>query len=156
MSKKLTTVSKDQKLTEKQERFSLAYLETGNASEAYRRSYSPKKMAAKTVNEEASRLMADPKIAARITELRQPAVEKAQYTLDLALKEAHEAFEIAKLKENGGAMATAVQLKAKLCGLLSDNARVELTGANGGPIESRNDVTLTPGEAYLRFVGAKA
>jgi len=58
------------KLTPKQESFCLAYLETGNATEAYRRSYNPPKMSPKTVNEASCRLLANGKIAARIEELK--------------------------------------------------------------------------------------
>ncbi|MGW8157396.1 MAG: terminase small subunit [Desulfoprunum sp.] len=58
------------KLTPKQETFCLAYLETGNASEAYRQSYNPPKMSPKTVNEASCRLLANGKIAARIKEIQ--------------------------------------------------------------------------------------
>ncbi|MGU9998175.1 terminase small subunit, partial [Bordetella avium] len=37
-------------LTPKQEAFALAYVETGNASEAYRRAYSAERMKPETVN----------------------------------------------------------------------------------------------------------
>ena len=48
----------NEKLTPKQEAFCLAYLETGNASEAYRRCYNTStNMAAATVNREAARLL---------------------------------------------------------------------------------------------------
>jgi len=57
-------------LTLKQEAFCKAYLETGNASEAYRRSYNAGKMTSKTVNETASKLLASPKVATRIDELK--------------------------------------------------------------------------------------
>lgn len=60
-----------QGLTQKQETFCLAYIETGNASEAYRRAYNTAKMKPETINEAASRLIADYKVNARIAELRQ-------------------------------------------------------------------------------------
>ena len=69
-------------LTIKQENFCLAYIETGNASEAYRRSYSSEKMKESSVNVNASKLLADAKIAQRLEELRKPAVEAAQLTLE--------------------------------------------------------------------------
>lgn len=63
-------------LTQKQELFALAYIETGNASEAYRRSYDASRMKPETVNESGSRLLADRKVGARIDELRQAAASK--------------------------------------------------------------------------------
>lgn len=57
-------------LTTKQEAFCLAYLEAGNASEAYRRAYDAGRMKAETINRKAKALMDDGKIAARIGELR--------------------------------------------------------------------------------------
>ncbi len=49
-------------LTPKQEKFCLAYLETGNASEAYRRAYNAAKMKAATVNRNAKALLDNTKI----------------------------------------------------------------------------------------------
>lgn len=64
-------------LTIKQENFCLAYIETGNASEAYRRAYNAGKMKEKTIWEKASTLLADGKVAARTEELREAATRKA-------------------------------------------------------------------------------
>lgn len=68
-------------LTQKQEAFCLAYLETGNASEAYRRSYDAGGMKPESVNRKAKELIDNGKITARLTELRRPAVDAAQVTL---------------------------------------------------------------------------
>lgn len=65
-------------LTQKQETFCLAFIETGNASEAYRRSYSAKRMSAKTVHECASRLLTDRKVSARVAALRAKVAERAE------------------------------------------------------------------------------
>ena len=67
-------------LTQKQEAFCLAFIQTGNASEAYRRAYTAGRMAAKTVHECASRTLADRKVSARVAELRAEVVERAQIT----------------------------------------------------------------------------
>lgn len=69
-----------QELTQKQETFCLAYIETGNASEAYRKAYNAGRMKAETINETASRLLADRKVAARIGELRQAVAGKVVAT----------------------------------------------------------------------------
>ena len=64
------------KLTKKQEAFARACI-GGTASDAYRAAYATKGMTAKTVNEEASRLLANPKISARVAELAAPGLKKA-------------------------------------------------------------------------------
>jgi phage terminase small subunit len=56
----------DMGLTPKREAFCLAYLRLGNASEAYRQSYSAGNMADRTIWEKASRLLADGKVKARV------------------------------------------------------------------------------------------
>ena len=65
-------------LTQKQEMFCLAFIEIGNASEAYRRAYAASRMAPKSVHECASRLLADRKVSARVAELRAEAAERAK------------------------------------------------------------------------------
>lgn len=58
------------RLTIKQEAFCNYYIETGNASEAYRRAFCCKKMKDKTINENACRLLVNSKVAARVKELQ--------------------------------------------------------------------------------------
>lgn len=57
-------------LTPKQELFVQKILEGMTQADAYRSAYSTKRMADKTIWENASRLMADSKVAARLKELR--------------------------------------------------------------------------------------
>jgi hypothetical protein len=71
----------DVPLTPKQEAFCLAYLEAGNASEAYRHAYDAACMAPATVHRKAKALLDNGKIAARLSALRAPAAEQAQVTL---------------------------------------------------------------------------
>lgn len=74
-------------LTAKQEAFALAVFKGSNASNAYRGAYAPKRMSDKTINEAASRLLKNSKVAARIAELRAPGVEAAQLTDERTLRE---------------------------------------------------------------------
>lgn len=75
-------------LTAKQEAFCIAYLECGNASKAYRQVYSIKNMSDASIHVAASRLLANAKITLRLQELRQPAIEAAQVTVEKVLQEA--------------------------------------------------------------------
>lgn len=73
-------------LTPKQENFCLAYLETGNASEAYRRSYDAENMKSATIHSRAYELLDNSEIAARLAELNQAAVTAAVMTRQEALE----------------------------------------------------------------------
>jgi len=62
-------------LTQRQEAFCLAFVETGNASEAYRRAYNAQNMSADAVNVEASRLVNNPKVSLRVAAPRTTGAE---------------------------------------------------------------------------------
>lgn len=76
---------KKQNLTLKQEKFCHVYIETGNATEAYRQAYSTSNMKPETVNRNAKTLIDNSKISARIAELKAPAIEKAKLTAEYVL-----------------------------------------------------------------------
>lgn len=110
-------------LTQKQEAFCLAFIETGNASEAYRRAYRGKKMAEKTVHESASRLLADRKVTARVAELRKMAADKAVLTLEKHLEKLAELRDIAV---KGGQMDAAIRAekhRGEAAGLYPDRSK---------------------------------
>lgn len=69
-------------LTPKQEAFAQAVASGKNQSDAYRAAYAAGKMKASSINVNASKLMADAKVAQRVAELRAPAAEKAKITLE--------------------------------------------------------------------------
>lgn len=60
---------KNNKLTQKQERFCVKYAETGNASEAYRFAYSYTNMKPETINRKAHDMSKKGKIRARVDQL---------------------------------------------------------------------------------------
>ena len=68
-------------ITSKQEAFALAFCRLANASAAYREVYQPGKAAAKTINEAASRLLKNRKVAARVAELRAAAEGATMLTI---------------------------------------------------------------------------
>lgn len=106
-----------QKLTIKQENFCLAYVETGNASEAYRRSYDVSEMLPSSINCKACELMDNVKITDRIKELRGTVMQRHKITVDDLLAELEEARMMAIKTEKAGPMAQATMGKAKLLGL---------------------------------------
>lgn len=74
-------------LTPKQENFAQEVVRGRNLSDAYRASYNCKNTADKTINENASRLMADSKVSARVDELRQKVENKVIQELVYTAKE---------------------------------------------------------------------
>ena len=120
----------------------MAYVETGNASEAYRRSYNAGKMKPETVNRNAKALMDNNKVATRVQELRAAHVERHEITVDDLIRELEEARSIAMAgeRQQPAAMVAATMGKAKLLGMLTD--KTELTGKDGGPIEHSLRVTF--------------
>lgn len=111
-------------LTAKQEAFCQAIVAGMSQADAYRKAYDAENMKPATVQSKASILMADGKVRARVEELRQPVIQKVRYGLEQAMLEAEEAFQVAKNKENGGAMVAAATLRAKLNGLLVEKKEV--------------------------------
>lgn len=128
------------RFTDKMELFCLAYVETGNASEAYRRSYNTSSMADKTAQREGYNLLQNPLVQARIEELRIKVMERHEITVDTLLAELEEARLLGKQTGKASAMVTASMGKAKLLGL--DKQIVELTGKDGAPIETKSTVKV--------------
>lgn len=122
-------------LTPKQEAFAIAYVETGNASEAYRRAYNAGKMKPSVINVKASELLANGNVAVRVAELQAAHVERHEITIDDLVRELEEARIAASTTEKpqAAAMVAATLGKAKLLGLITD--KQELTGKDGGPVE---------------------
>ena len=114
-------------LTPKQEAFCLAYIETGNASEAYRRAYSAGKMSENAVHVAASRLLDNPKITLRVAELQASHQERHDVTVDSLTGELEDARDLATVNKQPAAVVSAVMGKAKLHGLIKD--RVEHSGS---------------------------
>lgn len=117
-------------LTPKQEAFCLAYMETGNASEAYRGAYSAGGMSPASVNREAKALTDNPKIAARLEELRAPVLEAAQMTLEGHLSDLLALREAAKADGKYSAAVAAEVARGKVSGFYVER----VAGADGGPL----------------------
>lgn len=130
-------------LTTKQENFCQKYVETGNASEAYRYGYDTSRMKPESVHRKAKELMDNGNVAARIAELKQRAAVKHDVTVATLLRELEEARTIALSCETPqtSAAVSATMGKAKLCGL--DKQLIELSG------EVNNKVTLTSAQRTM-------
>ena len=121
-------------VTEKQEKFAQAYLELeGNAAEAYRRSYNAGKMKEASIWREAHAVLHNPKVASRLTQLRQRAMERHDITVDTLTEMLIEDRKLARDKEAPAAAVSAVMGMAKLHGLIIDKAKTDVT-TDGKPI----------------------
>lgn len=107
-------------LTIKQETFCQKYLETGNASEAYRQAYNAEGMKPATVNKRSAELFANGAITGRIAELRGAVQQTHGVTVASLIIELEEARTVAKTREQGAAMVAATMGKAKLAGLADE------------------------------------
>lgn len=105
------------KLTQKQENFCLAYIESGNASEAYRSAYKAERMKSATINRKAAELMDNGKITARLEQLRAPVRERAQITLESHLERLNHLSLMAEQAEQYSAAIKAEESRGKVAGL---------------------------------------
>ncbi|NBC37350.1 terminase small subunit [Novosphingobium sp. FSY-8] len=127
-------------LTPKQEAFALAYIETGNASEAYRRTYDAAKMKDATVNRKAKELLDNGKITARVDELKAQHAERHGVTVDDIAAMLREDREFARKCETPAAAVSATMGLAKLYGHLKD--RHEHTGKDGKDLPTSPAVAI--------------
>lgn len=129
------------KLTPKQEKFCQLYIELGNASEAYRQSYNAKNMQDATITRKAADLLTNGKVTAMISELQAEHAKRHKLTVDDLLKELEEARMAALTAETVQASAAvgATMGKAKLLGF--DKQVLEVSGKNGGPVQTAVAVT---------------
>ena len=122
---KLDELEKVNKLTLKQEAFAMAYVESGNASKAYKTVYNVNDNASdNSISVEASKLRNNPKITLRILELQELAQVRHSITIDSLTDELENARLTASEAGQASAMVAATMGKAKLHGLLTDKAEV--------------------------------
>ena len=106
------------KLTPKQEKFCYGYIETGNASGAYRAAYNAEKMKPESVAVQAAKMLASPKIALKIDALRAELRQRHEITVDDLVAELEEARKLAFETDKAAAAVQATMGKAKLLGLV--------------------------------------
>jgi len=105
------------KLTPKQERFCLVYVESGNASEAYRTAYDTTKMKSTTVNKRASELLLNGAITGRIAALQTELQKKFEINIDVITKMYLQDRRLAHELGNPSAAVSATTGLARLYGL---------------------------------------
>jgi len=104
-------------LTTKQESFAQAIVKGSNQADAYRLAYSVGKMKDETIWSNASRLIIDRRVQARIKKLRQPSVNKVSLTLDKHLNDLLILREKATNDEKWSSAIQAETVRGKAAGL---------------------------------------
>lgn len=74
------------KLTAKQTKFAKIFVECGNASEAYRKSYSASKMKPESIHRKAAEVLENVKVSAMVSRLKSEVDRENLYELDSVLK----------------------------------------------------------------------
>lgn len=106
-------------ITQKQRAYCLAFMETGNSSEAYRRSYDTSGMTTASVNRCAKDVYDNVNVSAMIEQLRKKAMKRNDITVDTLLDELEEARKAALEADTAqsSAAVSATMGKARLLGL---------------------------------------
>lgn len=114
-------------MTPKQEQFARLYVETGNASEAYRQIYNTDNMKPETVTNEAYKLLQNPDITAMVDGLKEEARQRHAVTVGDLLHELEQAraAALAAPTPQSSAAVSATMGKAKMLGLLVDKAEIK-------------------------------
>jgi phage terminase small subunit len=112
-------------LTVKQEKFCQFYVETGNASEAYRQAYDSENMSDKDVWNEAYDLKNHPGVSPRIKELMEQHAKRHEVTVDSLTLELEHARKLAHQIANPSAAVSATMGKAKIHGLIIEKSEVK-------------------------------
>jgi|TARA_R110000796_G_scaffold68954_2_gene157615 phage terminase small subunit len=107
-------------LTPKQEDFAQQIVKGSTQADAYRTAYNASSMKDETIWSNASRLIDNSKVKARIKELRQPAVDKVNLTLESHLTDLLKLRNMAAKDEKWSAAIQAETVRGKAAGLHVD------------------------------------
>jgi phage terminase small subunit len=118
----------DHRLTWKHEAFVNHYVACGNATEAYRRSYDCERMAPKSIETEALRLLKHPGITLALDHYRRNRVTEATLSFEEHMTKLRELRDTAKERGQLSAAVKAEWLRGKAMGFYSD--RIEHVGGN--------------------------
>lgn len=119
-------------LTPKQEAFVAAYLETGNATEAYRRAYDAENMQDHVIRVKACELMKNGNVAVTLLQRQAEARQRHEITLESITEMLKADRELARTEKQSSAAIQAAMGLAKLHGLVVDKS--ENKNQNNGTV----------------------
>lgn len=112
-------------LTPKQTKFCEAYVETGNASEAYRQAFDTSNMVPGTIRNRASELLARDDIRGMVEGLQAEQRERHHVTMESMTQILNEICDEARAAGHYGAAATAAKTVAQMHGLLVNKQEIK-------------------------------
>lgn len=116
------------KLTVKRERFAHLYVQKGSATDAYSLAFDVRPGTKRaSIRVDANNLLKDPKVKARVEELRERLRKRNDLKLDDLMAELDENRDLALSERQSSAATQATMGKAKLAGFLIDKAQVDVT-----------------------------
>lgn len=110
-------VTRTKGMTIRREKFCREYIKHQNGDKAYKLAYNPDGMSQRSISREVQKLLSNPLIINRIKEMQQPALLKAQVSLERHLLDLERLRELAVEKGQIGAAVNAESLRGKACGL---------------------------------------
>lgn len=135
------------KLTQKQEKAVLHYIENGNKTKAFKYAYDTSRMKDKSINERASRFFSEIKVSTRVDEIRAKAesstilnTQQKKELLTIIANHNAKILDGEKMLDPASARAAIAELN-KMDGDYSPN-KLEHTGEDGGPIKTENKWTI--------------
>lgn len=120
-------------LSEQQERFCQFMVKGHTQRDAYRLA-GYKTSTDEATDANASRLLSNAKVAARIAQLREKGARRAEVTLAWLIEQAQEVLEAAKTDAAHTASIAAIKELGVLSGKRVEKQETELSGKGGGPI----------------------
>lgn len=121
-------------MSPKQEHFAQCIADGMTQADAYRTAYDASKMKDSSIHVNASKLLADAKVAQRVAELRAKLSAKALWTREMSVQALVSAYKIAKGKDNASGMTGAIKELNAMHGF-NEPTKHELSGPNGGPVD---------------------
>ena len=116
------------RLTPKQDKFIQVYLETGNATEAYRQAYNTKTLSSNAVHVNASRLLDNAKVALRLDEIRAENAKNMEITMEYLTQSMRDACQMALDQGKANEYGQNLERLAKLTGQWTDKQQVTHEG----------------------------
>lgn len=106
-------------VTVREEKACHVFLKTGDKVAAYRAAYSVNsKRTSQRIAEDARKVFSRPRVIERLRTLQNEVAEIAKYDIAEAMRESKKAFDVADQDRNPMAMVKAVELRAKIGGLI--------------------------------------
>jgi phage terminase small subunit len=111
------------KLTAKQEAFCQGIADGLGQADAYRRAYDAEAMSDSSIYPQSSRMMKNPKVAARITELRSAVQEKQLWSREMSVKALVQAY-----REGSGAVKVSAVKELNAMHGYNEPAKLHISG----------------------------